>query len=482
MQSNNSQPFLMVILVTVVLLCAGQFETGVKLLGMETKKVDPLGDIRMKERAKKVPLPGMILSEAARRGIIAKEKNELARHEADSSNIENTVTDTSSALAHFFYALNQVKKQKHKVRIAYFGDSMIEGDLITQDFRDCLQDRFGGSGVGYVPITSIVASFRTSIIHSFGGWTTYNLVNDVPGSHKLGISGYCFVPNTYTSIDTNSTSSTSWVKYATVYRKHVDKFYDIKLLYGKSDGENYVVINGKHYKLDEKNTVNQLVIKGDGKVRGINANFQCKTPMDIYGFSMESDSGVFVDNFSFRGNSGMPITKVPQQVYSGTNDCLGYDLIILEYGLNVVSPNVTDFSWYENGMGNAVKHIQQSFPGVSILLISVGDKSIRKDGSYQTDPSVPLLVSAQRRIAKENNLAFWSLYDAIGGSGSMVKWVEGDTVLANHDYAHFNYKGAHKVGKLLYAKLMGLYADYNKKEKHKKEGAGETAFGTVLNK
>ena len=464
------------------LLFATEFKTDVKVLNYQTKKIDALSDIMLKEKAKKVPLPRIILDKTLIKDIISKEKTLIALHQLDSSNIDNTVTDTSSALAHFFYALNDMKKHKRKVRIAYFGDSMIEGDLITQDLRDCMQDNFGGAGVGYVPITSIVSGFRTSITHTFGGWTTYNLVNSTPPNHLLGISGYCFVPDTYFNSDSTNLNSNSWVRYAPVNRKHIDKFHETKLLYGKSDGENNVVINGKHYKLNEKNVVNQLVINNDDAKKGINANFQCKTPIDIYGFSMESDSGVFVDNFSFRGNSGMPICKVPQRVYSETNNCLGYDLIILEYGLNVVSPGITDFSWYESGMGNTIKHIQESFPGVSILLISVGDKSFRNNGNYETDPSVPLLVSAQRRMAKDNKLAFWSLYDAMGGSGSMVKWVQGDEPLANLDYTHFNYKGAHKVGKLLYSKLMSQYLDYNKKQNHKLDDISETAFGTVLNK
>ena len=478
-QNKNIQPFVMVITVAMVLLVSSQFKTSVKVMDFETKKINPLSDIILREKAKKVPLPEIILNKTTLKKIIEKEKQVIALHELDSSNIENTETDSSSALTHFFYALNEMKKHKRKVRIAYFGDSMIEGDLITQDLRDCMQDSFGGAGVGYVPITSIVANFRTSIIHTFSGWTTYNLVNNTPTNHKLGISGYCFVPNTFTKVDTTNANSSSWVRYAPVNRKHVDKFYETKLLYGKSEGENYVVINGKHYKLDEKNTVNQLVINSEGANKTINANFQCNTPIDIYGFSMESDSGVFVDNFSFRGNSGMPICKVPQSVYSETNNCLGYDLIILEYGLNVVSPHVTDFSWYENGMNNTIKHIQESFPGVSILLISVGDKSFRKDGTYETDPSVPLLVSTQKRIAKENKLAFWSLYDAMGGSGSMVKWVEGDTTFANKDYTHFNYKGAHKVGKLLYSKLMCQYSDYNKKQNHRLDEITEKSFELI---
>jgi hypothetical protein len=455
-KNRHSQPFIMVLATVIVLIVCSQFNTEFLLFGHPTKKIAPFSEIISTGKYKKVPLPQFVINDS----LIKKDSVGIAVRLVDSTSIVDFENDTTSALAHFFESLNTGKKQKHKTRIAYFGDSMIEGDLITQDFRDCLQDKFGGNGVGYVPVTSIVAGFRTSIIHSFEGWTTHNLLENMSGTHVLGIAGYGFVPAITGVIDTLSTTAGSWVKYTAVNRKHLNKFYQTKLLYGKTDGENYAVINGTHYKLNGTKTVNELTL--NSPAQSINAHFQCKSSMDIFGFSMESDSGIFVDNFSFRGNSGLPIQKIKQEVYSQTSDCLGYDLIILEYGLNAVNPSVTDFSWYEHGMNIVIKHIQASFPNASILLISVGDKSYRKEGVYQTDPSVPLLVEAQKRMAKDNKLAFWSLYDAMGGNGSMVQWVEGDTALANKDYTHFNFKGAHKVGKLLFAKMMSEYSDYNK--------------------
>jgi len=460
-KNKHSQPFVMVLIVTILLLGASLVNTKINIFGFETKKAELLSDILLKREVEKDSIPVLIASDST----ISKDKVKIILSSSiiNSSNIIDYNNDTSSALSHFFQALNTSKKQKHKTRIAYFGDSMIEGDLISQDLRSCMQDVFGGFGVGFVPITSIVAGFRSSVIHSFDGWTTYNLLEKPPANHVLGISGYGFVPNTINPDDTSNTVNESWVKYVAVNKKHINKFYETKLLYGKSDDQNSVVINGSRYSLKGENTVNQIIIDDPNSSQSIKATFQCKTPMDVFGFSMESDSGVFVDNFSFRGNSGMPITKVLQSVYSGTNNCLNYDLIILEYGLNAVDPKITDFSWYERGMNNVIKHIQASFPNTSILLISVGDKSYRKDGVYETDPSVPILVETQKRMAKNNKIAFWSLYDAMGGNGSMVKWVEGDTVLANKDYAHFNFKGAHKVGKLLFAKLMSEYKEFNNK-------------------
>lgn len=458
-ENKHSQPFVIVLSVTIILVIASQFTMSFNWMGYEIKKVDPLSDVLSKGRTKAVPVTHKIITHT----LVSKDSTQVAIRDADSSNIYDFGTDGASSLDHFFQALNNAKKRKQKVRIAYFGDSMIEGDLISQDLRTSMQDVFGGNGVGFVPVTSIVAGFRKSIIHSFGNWTTFNLLDTVPTNHNLGISGYSFIPKTVTDFfDVNAADS--WVHYAAVNQKHLNKFHKTKLLYGKSDGENYVLINNVTYKLDGTKAVNQLVLDNTKPASSIHATFRCKTSVDIFGFSMESDTGAFVDNFSFRGNSGLPISKIKQSIYSGTNACLNYDLIILEYGLNAVSSKVTDYSWYERGMERVIKHIKESFPEASILLISVGDKGYRDNGVYITDPAVPLFVDVQRKMAEENNLAFWSLYNAMGGNGAMVKWVEGDTVLANKDYTHFNFKGAHKVGRMLFNKLMIEYNDYNKRQ------------------
>lgn len=59
---------------------------------------------------------------------------------ADAFSEANQTYQGIETLSAFFKALAEKKEQ---VRIAYYGDSSIEGDLITQTLRDSLQNRFG---------------------------------------------------------------------------------------------------------------------------------------------------------------------------------------------------------------------------------------------------------------------------------------------------------------------------------------------------
>ena len=60
--------------------------------------------------------------------------------------IENYSRGTS--LAKFRQALSEA--QNRTVRIAIIGDSYIEGDIFSSNLRDLLQQRYGGSGVGFM--------------------------------------------------------------------------------------------------------------------------------------------------------------------------------------------------------------------------------------------------------------------------------------------------------------------------------------------
>ncbi|MEO6904502.1 MAG: GDSL-type esterase/lipase family protein [Bacteroidia bacterium] len=456
-KNKHSQPFIIVFATIILLFILSFFNTHIKWNSYQTKKVNLLSDIKSTKVLKHIPLPNFLVSDSS---LIGNATTNLTLKKSTLKNTES-IKSSNTNLVNFFNALNNIKSKKYKVRIAYFGDSMIEGDLISEDLRSNMQDSFGGYGVGLVPITSIVAGFRKTITHSFDGWKTYSLSNAPPLHHLLGVSGYTFVPNVITDFFEPSTND-SWVKYTSVSKKYLNQFYDVSLLFGKSVGENYVLINGSTYKLTGNKPVNELRIKSTKPYKSISATFRCTEPLDIYGFNIESDSGVFVDNFSFRGNSGLALSKVSQAIYAGTNNYLDYDLIILEYGLNVVSSEISDYHWYITGMKNVIKQLQSSFPDASVLLISVGDKSYRNNDLYETNPNVPILVAAQKKLAKEYDIGFWSLYDAMGGEGSMTKWVESDTSLANKDYTHFNNRGAHKVGNLLFDMLMKEYKNYNK--------------------
>jgi hypothetical protein len=229
-KNRKTQPFFIVLFAIVVIVVVSLFDSKLFLYGYQTEKVDLFSDILLIGAVKKVPLPEPFINDS----VLINDSTAFVLRNQDPTNIIDFKKDSSSALSHFFKALRASEKKKSKVRIAYFGDSMIEGDMISQDFRSLMQDEFGGEGVGFVPITSIVSKYRRTVKHSHSNWTTYNLLKGPPKNVSLGISGYCFVPEAISINDTNDIDIGSKVKYKSTPRKHLDKFHEIKLIYGKS--------------------------------------------------------------------------------------------------------------------------------------------------------------------------------------------------------------------------------------------------------
>jgi hypothetical protein len=286
----------------------------------------------------------------------------------------------------------------------------------------------------------------------------------IPTQCPLGISGHVFLPREVANRDsTGIVADTSWVQFQVGQRfATTRRFVQTRLFYGPGSGRDQVLVttNGHlvPHTLPGQTAVNELVLKPGTPARTMRLAFAAHGPRPVYGVSFESPQGVVLDNFSFRGNSGMSLTKIPFSQLAAFGHLLDYRLIILHYGVNVASARNPSYGWYARAMTRVVDRMQRAFPNASILIVGMSDKSSRIDGEFQTDPSVPLLLAAQQQMARRNHAAFWNLFEAMGGENSMVSWVEESPPLANKDYTHVNSRGAHKIAGLLFNFLMQQYA------------------------
>ena len=356
-----------------------------------------------------------------------------------------------------------------KVRIAYYGDSMTDGDLIVQDVRTNYQEHFGGNGVGFVSITSESAASRGSVKSSYSkNWKTQSYLNVKKPINPFGVNGHVFYAN--------DTKKPTWVEYEAGLRKFSTSLDNPTLFYGKSSRKGNVnFIIGKdtlRKNLVPNNLVNTLKVSS-GSIKAFKANFVQADSIPIYGFNFDNGSGVHVDNFSQRGNSGLPISIFDAGVMQSFNATLKYDLVILHYGTNVLNYGTKSYNWYEKGMKKVVNKIRESFPGVAILIVSTADKSTKYDLEMKTDSAVVPLMKAQKRYALDTESGFVNLYTLMGGDGSMVKWVDETPAKANKDYTHFNQRGAKAIGNLLYDQLNKGYEQYKMLREKRHVGAGK---------
>ncbi len=350
----------------------------------------------------------------------------------------------------FFSSLK--KANTKQVRIAHYGDSTLEGDLISSDLRAMFQKKFGGIGVGMVPISSDDAKFRETTLLSFSDdWRVATVFSRNKDRLPLGINGQVFV-----------NSDGSWVKMKTNSRyKTVRKFDVAKLFYSEAKSKSKI-----NYSLNGNGMVTKSLSSGKGlKVlemkkegsKSIKIEFPKNESAYYYGVSLESENGVYIDNYALRGNSGVDLKKISTKYLKDFQKEMDYKLIILEFGLNVLSGRKTVFSRYEKDMVRIINRMKDVMPGASFILVGAHDKCIKKGSKFITDPAVFKLVEAQKNIAEKTDIAFWNLFEAMGGEDSMVDWVNANPPRAFKDYTHFNSTGAKMEAEMIFAELMKKY-------------------------
>ena len=160
------------------------------------------------------------------------------------------------------------------------------------------------------------------------------------------------------------------------------------------------------------------------------------------GVWLDSYCGVAVDCMSSRGFSGVTLRDISPEVCRALTDAgLGYDFIVLEFGINAMSAGQTDYTSYGKLMAKVVEHIRNCYPNAVIMLMGIGDRGQKQGAEVRSMPSAVHMVDAQRQVARATGILFWDTREAMGGDGAIVSWAGASPPRANKDYIHLNHHG-----------------------------------------
>ena len=377
-------------------------------------------------------------------------------------NVANT--DSRAYLAAFYAALDSAGSMP--VRVVHYGDSQIEEDRITSILRGRWQQQYGGGGVGLIPLHQTIPT-RTirqwlsinGVVQTVQGGPKRYLVYG-PRSMRLdnddyGVMGQVAVMDS--TLVAGSEDVVMNIEPIDKKRQPHNYFNHIRVLTDSVEG--YVLVQDSLLPIAHHQSPIALIdscerceihLHGKGKV---------------YGVSLETATGVIVDNIPMRGCSGNIFTKIDSAQLSDFYRETNTRLIILQFGGNMIpqTENASTISGYvRSTLRQQVRYLRACAPEASILFIGPSDMSTRIDGQMSTYPLVPYMDRLLKKMAQEEQIAYWSMYDAMGGNGSMVKWVE--IGLAGSDYVHFTRSGANKVGRMLHEWLMAYPDLLNSKQ------------------
>jgi lysophospholipase L1-like esterase len=365
----------------------------------------------------------------------------------DTALAADSLLDTRIFLKAFYQSLDSTTRKP--IRVVHYGDSQIEEDRITNMLREALQKRYGGGGPGILPLLQTIPT------RTVRQWLTMNghVQNAQSGPKRYlaygpeamqlkegnyGVMGQVAMMNN--SLVAGSEKVIMNVAPFGKENKPHSYFNRIRLVTNNIQG---------HVALEDTS----IQLEPNVAISIPDSTNRCKVHLSgkgsIYGISFESSTGVIVDNIPMRGCSGRIFTRINSSLLNKFFTSTNTRLIILQYGGNTV-PNIgskTRMNEYVEVLRRQVRHMRASAPHASILFIGPSDMTTRRNGALTTYPLLPYLDAQLLRMAKEEHIAYWSMYHAMGGRNSMIAWY--NQRLAGGDYVHFTRAGANKIGKML---------------------------------
>jgi hypothetical protein len=435
MENYLPQTLKLTVLVALMLVVIAFFSRNERDFGaFSIKKMDILADIRSDSMNLAAPI---LVNKTVQKDSVS-QKNQPKNCPDSLVCLEDYTTD-GVGLRTFFQKIDSLKSKKNQVRVAFFGDSFVEGDILLADLRDTLQKIWGGRGPGWLPMSSPAGGIMRSINFSAGNsWEIRDIVHDEKDP-RYGISGHFYTPK----------SASSWTNFeAARFFPTTGKWSQARVFYQKKDS---VAVA---YKInDAEKTVktmpfgaeiNQFLIKST-EMNRLALSFGPTDGLTIFGTSLEDADGFYIDNFSVRGNAGGRLKKVETATYQRFDALLKYDLIIMQYGMNAVTTKTNNIPWYEKELDDAIIYLKNAFPGRPILLIGCPDRGGKVGGELHTMPAVPLIVDMERRLAQKNGLLFFDLFHAMGGPDATIRLSEMHPIFAYKDYTHLTHEGGRMV-------------------------------------
>lgn len=331
----------------------------------------------------------------------------------------DSTTDSRVFLSAFYASLAEASTRA--IRVVHYGDSQIEEDRITTEIRKHLQARYGGAGVGLMPLAQTIpnrsvkqqlfmSGRRVAALQGPRRYMVYALRQDQRQDGLYGPMG-----------------QVCWMADSLVRGSE-----EITTVCTPTDGAPYtrwrvLADTSVHY----THHGDTMHLQGRGAV---------------YGLSQESNTGVIVDNIPMRGCLGLVFTKIDAGQLSRFYSEANVRLIIMQFGGNAIPFNEHPgtIQGIVKGLRDQVRYIKACAPEASILFVGPSDMLTQIDGEWQTYPMVPYMDRLLRKMALEEEIAYFSLYRWMGGSGSMLRWQE--VGLATSDGVHFLRSGARKAG------------------------------------
>ncbi len=462
MKTNTYKTLLLTCLVVVFLLLL-HFLPTFKIGDTELREIDILSDLsRQKKELKDViPAPKTPSTTLAleKDGKVINFKEQWPK---GTERIVDYSEGKPGGMEHFYEQLTALKEKKNlgrPVRIAYFGDSFIEGDILLADLREELQKYYGGEGVGWLDAGNDLNQYKHTTTQKFTGLTEH-LVKK-PDSYDVLQAG---MAERYYPL--SGRANITLAPFMAHEYPRTEKWGTTQLYLRAKNGASvtFHIDGGKSTTEQVSPSPNVQMVRFNGATSHASIDVS-GTNATLFATAQEGNGGIVLDNFSMRGSNGLSLSKLPETTLRQFAQVRPYDLIVFQFGANAITPasKERELQTYTSKMKSVIQLFHKCFPTASILVIGAPDRGSKSspDGTME---GVKMLVGYQDQMASDCKVAFYSLYKAMGGPGTMMRLVD-EKNMGSKDYVHINFKGGKYVAPRIFKSIVAGQNNYARKMK-----------------
>ncbi len=380
-----------------------------------------------------------------------------AAHAGGKAGVPTAMVDPEHrGLQRWFQALRRAEQGQGVARALHYGDSTIAADGLARTVRARLQERFGDAGPGFVSAAvNDVRVLRADVsVKRSGSWKERSiLMGGASGRYGLGGTVGIALPGASSVMTPGKGLSTSW--------KRVELWYQAGVGYGSlwaKAGEREIAREPAVAEATEDRRLKVEIPEGTSALRvGAEGG-----PVPLYGAVLETGApGATWEAQGVIGAGSRSFSAFAEDHLATQMAQRQPDLVVLQIGGNEAGFPVLQYgdgTKYMPIYQAALDRLRRAAPDASCLVIAPPDQAELVEGEApRAKPAMPRMVSAQRRVAEQSGCAFWSAFDAMGGSGSILRWAAMSPPLAWTDYVHLSPAGLAVVGGHLSDAMLGAY-------------------------
>ena len=178
-------------------------------------------------------------------------------------------------------------------------------------------------------------------------------------------------------------------------------------------------------------------------------------PVRVLGVALEEERGGLV--YSPAGVVGAQanvLLRCREELFVRQLAAEAPDVVILAFGTNEARDSGFEPGAYSATLETLIRRVRRGAPAALVFLAGPPDQEKSAGGGGRPVPALSLVTATQRDVAARTGAAFLDLREAMGGAGSVRRWVRSSPPLAQPDHVHFTAPGYERLARFVAADLV----------------------------